>query len=105
MSYYLEYKKKPLPPQRRIRIRSSSNEYEDKESLPEERRVDGRRGVMAVFSRASVASCPAFRLTRRNLLRRVSASNPREPWAQGGGGGGLSVGTVLRPVDSVGESA
>lgn len=58
------------------------------------------------FSRASVASCPAFRLTRRNLLRRVSASNPREPWAQrgGGGGGGLSVGTVLRPVDSVGES-
>lgn len=59
---------------------------------------------MAVFSRASVASCPAFQLTRRNLLRRVSASNPREPWAQGGGGGGLSVGTVLRPVDSVGES-
>lgn len=40
--------------------------------------MDGRRGAMAVFSRASVASCPAFRLTRRNLLRRVSASNPRE---------------------------
>lgn len=66
-----------------------------------ERRVDGRRRAMRPFSRASVASCPAFRLTRRNLCdvypRRILAS-------QGGGGGGLSVGTVLRPVDSVGES-
>lgn len=64
--------------------------------------MDGRRRAMRPFSRASVASCPAFRLTRRNLCdvypRRILASQG------GGGGGGLSVGTVLRPVDSVGES-
>lgn len=53
------------------------------------------------FSRASVDSCPAFRLTRRNLCdvypRRVLAHRSQ-------GGGGLSAGTVLRALDSVGES-
>lgn len=101
-------KTEKLSPQTRIGIRSINRRKmrnpswigEKEEWMEEEERWP--------FSRASVASCPAFRLTRRNLLRRVSASNPREPWAQGGGGGGggggLSVGTVLRPVDSVGES-